>query len=137
MAGPAGGTRTRTRAPIHRCDWEERIAVSPADWQERLRRAVTDTEVIAIARDYLDSLPPAEAAMLPPRCQPRALLCAHDVSTYAFELVGQYGEATNASVNLVNRLAVFFTQASIRLSELVSSGGGASAPVRASAAQSR
>ncbi len=136
MAGPAGGTRTRTREPIHRCDLGRRRQVSPADWQERLRLATTDTEVIAIAKDYLDSLPAADAAMLPPRCQPRALLCAHDVSSYAFELVGQYAEATNASVNLVNRLAVFFTQASIRLSELVSSASAASAPVRASAAES-
>jgi hypothetical protein len=138
MATPPGVFVHRIRDLIHRCAWEENEQVSPADWQERLRLAVTDAEVIALARDHLAMLHPAEVALLPPRCQPRELVCAHDISSYAFDLVGHYGEATNASVQLINRLAVFFTQASIRLSEIVSaSHGETAAGGRASTAGAR
>lgn len=94
---------------------------------ESLRRADTHADVIALANAYLGELDAAEVALLPERCRPRALHCAHDVSSFAFDLVSCYGEETNASARLVNRLAVFFTQASIRLSELLAEAdaGGA------------
>jgi hypothetical protein len=87
--------------------------------QERIRRAATDTEVIRVAEDCLASLTAAEIALLPDRCRPRRLLCALDVSSYAFDLVSYYAEETNASVRLVNALAIVFTEASIRLSEIL------------------
>lgn len=90
--------------------------------QERIRRAVTDADVIVAAEDCLASLLPAEVALLPERCRPRRLLCALDVSTYAFDLVSHYGEETNESVRLVNALAIVFTEASIRLSEILVDG---------------
>jgi hypothetical protein len=87
--------------------------------QERIRRAVTDAEVILVAEYCLASLSPAEIALLPETCRPRRLLCALDVSSYAFDLVSHYGEETNESVRLVNALAIVFTEASIRLSEIL------------------
>jgi len=87
--------------------------------QERIRRAATDAEVIRVAEDCLASLDPAEIAALPARCRPRRLVCALDVSTYAFDLVSYYGEETNESIRLVNALAIVFTEASIRLSEIL------------------
>lgn len=87
--------------------------------QERIRRAATDMEVIRAAEDCLGSLTPAEIALLPDRCRPRRLLCALDVTTYAFELVSHYGEETNESIRLVNALAIVFTEASMRLSEIL------------------
>jgi hypothetical protein len=87
--------------------------------QERIRRAVTDAEVILVAEHCLASLSPAEVALLPESCRPRRLLCPLDVSTYAFDLVSHYGEETNESVRLVNALAIVFTEASIRLSEIL------------------
>jgi hypothetical protein len=86
---------------------------------ESLRRAETHADVIALANAYLGELDAAEIALLPERLRPRALHCALDVSSFAFDLVSCYGEETNASARLVNRLAVFFTQAAIRLSELL------------------
>lgn len=88
-------------------------------FQERIRRGVTDAEVIAVAEECLASLAPAEIALLPERCRPRRLLCALDVSSYAFELVSHYGEETNEAVRLVNGLAIVFTEASTRLSEIL------------------
>jgi hypothetical protein len=86
---------------------------------ERLRRAETAEDVIRLAQEYLGSLAASDIALLPERCRPRSLHCAHDVSTYAFELLPHYGEETNASAKLVNQLAVFFTQATIRLSDIL------------------
>jgi len=87
--------------------------------QERIRRAVTDADVIRVAEECLASLGPAEIALLPERCRPRRLHCALDVSTYAFDLVSCYAEETNDSIRLVNALAIVFTEASIRLSEIL------------------
>jgi len=68
---------------------------------ERLRRAQTPEDVIRLARECLEALDSREIALLPERCRPRALHCAHDVSSYAFDLVAYYAEETNASVRLV------------------------------------
>lgn len=87
--------------------------------QDRIRRAVTEADVILVAEECLASLRPAEIALLPERCRPRRFLCALDVSTYAFDLVSHYGEEANESARLVNALALVFTEASIRLSEIL------------------
>jgi hypothetical protein len=87
--------------------------------QDRIRRAVTEADVILVAEECLASLRPAEIALLPERCRPRRLFCALDVSTYAFDLVTHYGEEANESARLVNALALVFTEASIRLSEIL------------------
>jgi hypothetical protein len=87
--------------------------------QERIRNAVTEPDVIRAAEECVASLDPSEIALLPERCRPRRLLCALDVSTYAFDLVSCYGEETSESVRLVNALAIVFTEASIRLSEIL------------------
>jgi hypothetical protein len=94
--------------------------MTAAPWNERLRVAATEEEVVELANHYVRSLESFEVAMLPARCRPRAMLCAHDVSTYAFELLGHYCEASDASARLVQGLAVFFTAAATRLSEIVS-----------------
>ena len=87
--------------------------------QERIRGAETDADVIRVVEECLALLGPAEIALLPERCRPRPLLCALDVSSYAFDLVSYYAEETNESVRLVNALAILFTEASIRLSEIL------------------
>jgi len=86
---------------------------------ERLRLAETGEEVIRIAEEYLGTLDASDVAVLPERCRPRRLHCAHDVGTYAFDLISHYSEATSPSASLVNELAVFFTQASIRLTDIL------------------
>ena len=86
---------------------------------ERLALAETAEDVIRIAEERLETLDAADIALLPERCRPRSLHCAHDVATYAFELVSHYAEATSPTANLVNELAIFFTHASIRLSEIL------------------
>jgi len=93
--------------------------VTSAPWQLRLRDSATDAEVLDLAREYLASFDPYDLAMLPARCRPRTLVCAHDISSYAFDLVGHYCDKSDATADLVRQLAGFFTEASIRLSEIV------------------
>ncbi|HUJ01463.1 MAG TPA: hypothetical protein VLY46_14580 [Usitatibacter sp.] len=89
-------------------------------WRERLRAATTESDVIEAANKYLASLDPRQLAMLPLRCRPRVMHCAHDVSSYAFDLVGHYCDKMDPSAHLLQSLATFLTDASIRLSEIVS-----------------
>ncbi|HXS53391.1 MAG TPA: hypothetical protein VN782_12735 [Usitatibacter sp.] len=88
-------------------------------WRERLRAAATESEVVQVATEYLESLDRMQLALLPLRCRPRALRCAYDISSYAFELVGHYCDKSDAGARLVQSLATFFTDASIRLSEII------------------
>jgi len=92
--------------------------VTPDDWIQRLKLARAEEEVMALARDYLASFDDYELRFLPVRCQPRVLLCANDVSTYAFDLVVHRCDEMDASARLVRTLAEFFTFASIRMSEI-------------------
>ena len=93
--------------------------MTAAPWRERLRAAATEPEVVQVAAEYLESLDRVQLAMLPLRCRPRALRCAYDISSYAFDLVGHYCDKSDAAARLVQSLATFFTDASIRLSEIV------------------
>jgi hypothetical protein len=93
--------------------------VTAVPWRERLRAAATEPEVVQVAAEYLERLDPIQAAMLPMRCRPRALRCGYDISSYAFDLVGHYCDKSDAAAHLVQALATFFTDASIRLSEIV------------------
>ena len=93
--------------------------MTAAPWHDRLRAAATEPEVVRVAAEYLESLDRIQLAMLPLRCRPRALRCAYDVSSYAFDLVGHYCDKSDAAARLVQSLATFFTDASIRLSEIV------------------
>jgi hypothetical protein len=92
--------------------------VTSDDWIQRLKLARSEEEIMAIAHDYLASFDDYELRFLPARCLPRALLCANDISTYAFDLVVHRCEEMDASARLVRRLAEFFTFASIRMSEI-------------------
>ena len=92
--------------------------MTPDEWIQRLKLTRSEDEVMALAREYLASFDDYELRFLPVRCQPRALLCGNDISTYAFDLVVHRCEEMDASARLVRTLAAFFTFASIRLSEL-------------------
>jgi hypothetical protein len=92
--------------------------VAAVTWQERIQLATSEAEVIRIARDFLATLDRFEIALLPDRCAPRKLFVAEDVSSYAFDLVGYYVDQPEPAAKIIRKLALFFTHAAIRLSEL-------------------
>jgi hypothetical protein len=97
---------------------DSRPVTSPP-WRQRLHEAASDTDVLAVAREFVGALAARDVAMLPARLRPRPLLCAHDVSSYAFDLIGHYCEKGDPAARVIVQLAAFFTAASIRLSEIV------------------
>ena len=97
------------------------------DWIQRLKLARSEDDILASVRDYLASFDEFELRFLPPRCLPRVLLCANDVSSYAFDLVVHRCDEMDASARLVRRLAEFFTFASIRMSEITCAVPGGAA----------
>jgi hypothetical protein len=101
--------------------------VTSAPWQQRLREAASDTDVLDVAREYVATLAARDLAMLPARLRPRALFCAHDISSYAFDLIGHYCEKGDPAARVVLQLAGFFTEASTRLSEIVTNANARAA----------
>ena len=91
---------------------------SSTSWQGRLNEAQVPDEVVAVARDFLARLSPEESFGLPPDCRPRKLVDADDVVDYAVTLVRRSCETEMLSDALVHQMAVFFTDASRRFSQL-------------------
>jgi len=90
-----------------------------AAWVHRLHQACTEAEVILVAHEYVASVGEADLELLPPRCRPRTLFCANDVSSYAFDLVHHPCDEMDATSDVVRRLAAFFTHAAVRLTEII------------------
>lgn len=88
-------------------------------WQHRLDAAHGVEEVVAAARDFLAILSPFELAALPEECRPPAkIVDADDISSYAFELVRFECAGRDETVELVHKLARFFSHASMRLAQV-------------------
>lgn len=96
-----------------------RVGMKAYTWRELIDLASGEGEVIAIARDFLASLDPAEVARLPDACKPRKLLTAGDVGQYALDLVREHADALQSGSPLVHRMAAFFAQANLRLSQIL------------------
>ena len=99
--------------------------VTTVTWQGRLNNATHQGEVVGIARDFVAQFDYAQVAGLPAECRPGKLVDANDVASYAFTLV-QYctGGDTEGAV-LVEKLAAFFSHASLRLARILSDAGSA------------
>ncbi|MGZ5037813.1 MAG: hypothetical protein ACXWG1_12935 [Usitatibacter sp.] len=88
-------------------------------WQGRLEAAEEEREIVSIAREFLAQFTPEEIHRLPVQCRPRKLMDANDVTSYAFELVRHECGDDADTLALVHKLASFFSEASIRLSQLL------------------
>ncbi len=97
-------------------------AMPVLSWQGRLDAATSSEEVIAVARDFLATFSPYELAVLPASCKPpHKLYDGEEITTYAFELVRhECNKERPESADMVHKLAHFFSNASIRLSEIQS-----------------
>lgn len=88
-------------------------------WQGRLNEASTPHEVISVVRDYLALWTPAEIGQLPESCRPGKFVDAEDVSRYAVKLAREQIEGSSAPPALLQKLSGFFTNASLRLSQIL------------------
>jgi hypothetical protein len=91
------------------------VAVS---WAQRLKAARDEAEVVATARDFLATFSPYDLARLPEACRPGRLVDGNDVNELAFILVRHDHDDGRGTARCINRLTRFFTNASVRLSEV-------------------
>jgi hypothetical protein len=88
-------------------------------WQDRLEESLSEAEIVDIARDFVAGFTPAEMNRLPQECRPGKFFEANDVTAYAFTLVRHECGDDAATAELVHKLAHFFSNASIRLSQVL------------------
>jgi hypothetical protein len=93
--------------------------LSAVSWQERLQATASAAEIVGVARDFVAQLTPYDVHSLPEACRPPSkIVDAEDITSYAFALVRHQCEESAAHAELVHKLAHFFSEASIRLSQL-------------------
>lgn len=91
----------------------------PTSWQDQLESAVSEGEVISVARDFIAQFTPQEIEQLPAACRPGKFFEADDITAYAFALMRHNCDAEDGTAALVHRIAGFFSSASIRLSQIM------------------
>lgn len=87
-------------------------------WIERIDAATSTGEIMDIARVYTASLTPEEIAAMPPKCRPRKLVDASDLSEYGFDLMRETCDVLEPSP-LVLKLAAVISHAATRCSEIL------------------
>ena len=102
-------------------------------WQERLDDSSTESDVVAVVKDFMASIEPREVMMLPEACRPGKFFDANDVTSYAFTLIRNECDDNSESARLGKKLSVFFAAASIRLSQIMARQGNEADDSRQSA----
>ena len=90
----------------------------PSFWQQRLNEAASRRDVVVVARDYVARMSPPEFARLPEPCRPSKIVDADDVTSYALTLVQCSCAGDKLTDQRLQRMAAFFTRASVRLAQL-------------------
>ena len=88
-------------------------------WQERLSSAVTEAQVVDVARDYVAQFTPEEIGRLPEPCKPTKMVDARDVAEYALALMRHHCDDGEEASTPIHRLSAFFSNASVRVSQLL------------------
>lgn len=101
----------------HEYTLEAQIALSQVGWHGLLNEAATEEDVIAIARDYLALWTWPEIARLPQALRPGKIVDSDDIAGYALALVQEQVAAEHAPA--VHKMATFFSNASLRLSQIL------------------
>lgn len=91
----------------------------PITWQDRLHLASTEAEVVIAAKEFVAQFTPDEINDLPEPCRPGKFFDANDITSFAFALVRHQCGDDARTARLVQKLALFFSNASIRLSEIL------------------
>ena len=93
-------------------------ALSVIGWQGRLNEASTRLDVLRVAREFVGRLDPAEIARLPEECRPHKLVDSDDIGDYALGLVKCSCAGDRMADTTLQRIAAFFTRASVRLAQI-------------------
>ena len=88
------------------------------DWHAMLANAHTLHEIVAISQDFVERISPDEFELLPANCKPRRFSTSADISEYAYDLKRCACEARGRSDAVLARLALFFSDAAMRVTVL-------------------
>lgn len=92
---------------------------APLTWQQRLDLAHDEAEIVSIAREFIAMFTPYEIDRLPKPCQPPLkLVDREDIAAYAYDLVRHDCDGPPQTLELVHKLAHFFSHASMRTAQL-------------------
>jgi len=114
-----------------------RQRLTATSWPQRLRSATSEQEVVDIARDFVATFSPYDLARLPAELRPGRFVDGNDVADFAFNLVRQDHDDAEGTARCIHKMTHFFTQASVRLSEVKSGGAHFAKVPRGSAADAR
>ncbi len=104
--------------------------LTATSWPQRLRSATSEQEVVDVVRDFLATFSPYDLARLPVELRPGRIVDGNDVSDLAFTLVRHDHDDAQGTARCIHKMTHFFTQASVRLSELKGHGAPYSVPQR-------
>jgi hypothetical protein len=94
--------------------------VTVSRWHLRMDEAGRTDEVLAILRDYVDSLTPAELAALPAKCRPGRLKGDDDIAHWTFILAQhQCREDTAFEKRVHQEVLNHFLHAQMRVAEIL------------------
>lgn len=92
--------------------------LTATSWPQRLRSASSEQEVVDVVRDFLATFSPYDLARLPAALRPGRIVDGNDVADFAFALARHAHDDALGTARCIHKMTVFFTQASVRLSEL-------------------
>lgn len=93
-------------------------------WRTQLKAATTQQAVLTVVSQFLDEWAPWEVAAVPPEAWPAALASRDDVVQHALRLSRIHADLGGSARGLsgVQELLLFFTHASVRISQLAALG---------------
>ena len=104
---------------IHRIDQNKpHQYLTGSSWQERLDAAREGAEVADAARDFIALFTPYELAAIPEHCRPPANVHQDEIPAIAYNLVLCESTVEGEAVELIHKLARFFSHAATRLGQV-------------------
>jgi hypothetical protein len=89
-------------------------------WRTELKRVTTEAQVLEVVRRYLETYSSEELASLPEGAHPPGIVGWKDVTIHTFKLGEAHAryEGHSHALPLLQELLLFFTHASVRLTQL-------------------
>lgn len=94
--------------------------MTPKEWQSRIRLAKDEEAVLALAREYAESLPAERLDRLPPGCRPGPFAERDDVAAFNVHLAREelMFEGPEEDVAMLREMLLVMSEAALRLAQL-------------------
>jgi hypothetical protein len=93
----------------------------PVDWAQEIGTADTEHELVAVVHAYVTTWSPAELASIPRHCRPGDIVDGAELADIALRLTREHLDGSRTVVDqlLLDRMAAFFAQATLRLTQIL------------------